>query len=75
MDDNDDADDMLGGDTGAGDRESRLTGLGKDNFLLRLSREVLRGEGDLELLPNDESLASLDKSSFLADEAHADMEE
>ena len=28
------------------------------------SRLELRGEGDLELLPNDESLASLDESSF-----------
>lgn len=44
--------DCLGGDT-----ESLLS-------FAPLSRLELRGEGDLELLPNDESLASLDESSF-----------
>ena len=42
--------DCLGGDT--------------ESLFSLVSRLELRGDGDLELLPNDESLASLDESSF-----------
>lgn len=34
------------------------------NDFFELSNEVLRGDGDRELLPNEESLFSLDESSL-----------
>ena len=59
---------MLGGDTGlSGD--SLLTGLSRDDFCWRLSRELLRlfeGDDDLEL--NDKSFVSDCESSLLNDD-------
>ena len=60
---------MLGGDTALSDVESRLTGLRRDDFCWRLSRELLRlGEGDDDLELNDISFVSDCESSLLNDD-------
>ena len=48
---------MLSGDSALGGETALSDGLDRDDFLLTLSREMLRlGEDDLELLVKDESL-------------------
>ena len=53
---------------GVGERESIVNELATDDFL-ELSNDELSGEGDLELLPNEESLCSLDESSLFGGHA------